>query len=208
MWLALGLSVATTMVVVAHATSRTPPAASSSQGAHSVTAPVTTPKTGADQLPKLGAKPKASTKNNPGTDRSTTNAVAETPSTTVETSLPPATDPSLGRPIETAIAPSPVSEQWSGVMGYPDDVATSYSFITTGGDVAVHTVLARGAAALSATLACGESQVAGRDVTQLTMHASPGTCTYDLQFLPKSFRPRATASYEITAQYLATTPSS
>jgi hypothetical protein len=93
-------------------------------------------------------------------------------------------------------------------MGYPNDVATSYSFTTTGGDVAVRTVLAHGAAAVQATLDCGTSQVGGRDVAELAMHASAGTCTYDLQFLAKSLRPRATAAYAITAQYLAATPSS
>ena len=110
-------------------------------------------------------------------------------------------------PISPSIAL--VSEQWAGALAYPDDVATSYSFKTTGGTVVVRTSLLRGAAALSSSLQCSDSSVLSTShADQITMKAPPGSCTYNLQFIETAFVGGARAVYKITAQYPAAVPAS
>ena len=199
MWLALGLSVATTMVVVAHATSGTAPLRSSPPITQAPTTPSGISRTATKARGTIPTNPRSAISGSTAQTPTTTAASATTATSLVPSHLRPRT------PVNTI---NDVSEQWAGVMAYPDDVSTSYSFITTGGNVIVRTVLARGATPMSASLACTGSQAAVGDVAEIAIHASPGSCTYDLQFLPQSFHASATASYEITAQYLGATPSS
>jgi len=112
-----------------------------------------------------------------------------------------------GATISPAIAV--VTEQWAGALSYPDDVATSYSFTTTGGTVVVRTSLLRGASGLSSSLQCSDSSVLSTShADETTMKAPPGSCTYNLQFIETAFESGARAAYRITAQYPAVVPAS
>lgn len=197
MWLALGLSVATTMVVVAHATSNTAPASTSPPIRPATSTPARTSPSATKAHGTIPTIPQSAI----------SRPASHTPTTTA-TSGATATPPSHRIPEVPVTTINDVSEQWAGVMAYPDDVSTSYSFTTTGGNVIVRTVLARGATPMSASLTCTGSPEAVGDVAEIAMHAAAGSCTYDLQFLPQSFHASATAAYEITAQYLGATPSS
>jgi hypothetical protein len=205
-WLALGLSIAAVMFVVARQTGGTPPASltpattldapGAAPGAHasitSGSAAKDRPRTATEKRPRAGAATKARS----------VSRVLTTPTTLVRSSgasVPPSTSPDI----------APVSEQWAGVLAYPDDVATSYSFTTTGGTVVVRTTLANGSRRLSSSLQCaGSATVRTSHAAATTMTAAAGSCTYDLQFVESAFEPGAHAAYQITARYPALVPAS
>jgi hypothetical protein len=212
-WLALGLSLATTMVVLFRTTAGTPktttsPAATdiergTSNASRAQTAPATLVRS------HLRA-PTAKNSSTARTKRATTSAVVPGGALTTATTLPASgqvTAATSSPPISRAIAV--VTEQWAGTLTYPDDVATSYSFTTTGGTVVVETSLLRGAADLSASLQCSDSSVSSTSHTdETTMKAPAGSCTYNLQFIETAFEVGARAVYRITAQYPAVVPAS
>jgi hypothetical protein len=211
MWLALGLSLATAFVVVARLTpNKSEPSASAT-----ITVPTTTPVSAAPPTSKLpgglhGATP---------TPRLRHVTTTTSPQRSTTTTSPTLTTP--GRTSSDTVAPGPtastnpsssitgVSEQWGGVLTYPNDVSSSYSFTTAGGTVSVRTVLARGAARLTSTLQCASApQSIATDGALTTLRAGAGICTYDLEFVDASFHNGARASYAITAQYPALVPTS
>jgi hypothetical protein len=212
-WLALGLSLATTMVVLFRTTAGTPKTTAyptttrNERGASGVSRSPTTPSTLvprhlAAAIPK---RPVAAT-----TKRSTTTTVQIRNAPTAATTLP-----ASGQVTAATKTPPPlraiavVTEEWAGTLTYPDDVATSYSFTTTGGAVVVRTGLLRGAAGLSASLQCSNSPVISTSHTdEITMKAPAGPCTYNLQFVETAFESGARAGYRITASYPAVVPAS
>jgi len=110
-----------------------------------------------------------------------------------------------GAAISPAVAV--VTEQWAGALSYPGDVATSYSFTTTGGTVVVRTSLDRGAARLASSLQCANSSLLAESQTaETTMTAHAGSCTYNLTFVDAAFHAGARATYQITAEYPAVDP--
>jgi hypothetical protein len=109
-------------------------------------------------------------------------------------------------PVSPAV--SVVTEQWAGQLTYPNDVATSYSFNTTGGTVVVQTSLVRDATGLSASLECSGSSVLTSHNFETSMKAPPGSCTYNLQFTENALESGARSAYLITAQYPAAVPAS
>jgi hypothetical protein len=209
-WLALGLSIATTMVVLARTNAGTPraltdPAAihagiGTAGGSGSRTAP-STPVRSHLRAPTPKRSSTAATKT------TTTTTVVGRPTRRTATTTAQVTGATTTPPISPSVAL--VSEQWAGALTYPDDVATSYSFKTAGGTVVVRTSLLRGAAPLSSSLTCSGSSVIGTSHSgETTMKAPPGPCTYNLQFIETAFVGGAQAVYQITAQYPATVPAS
>jgi hypothetical protein len=209
-WLALGLSLATTMVVLFRTTAtapRTPTTSAttnSSRGASGDARPQKTPST----LVRSHFRA-------PASKRPASAATKHTTLTTVvgRVVLATATTPHHVTGATTKFAISPaiavVTEQWAGTLTYPDDVATSYSFKTTGGTVVVQTSLLRDAAGLSSSLQCSGSSVLNTPHTfETTMKAPPGSCTYNLQFIENALESGARTAYRITAQYPAAVPAS
>jgi hypothetical protein len=208
-WLALGLSIATTMVVLARTTAGTPrtltdPAAHTGSGTSGESRSPTTPSTLVHS--QLGA-PTPKRSSTAATKTATTTTVVALPARPTATTPGHVTGATTAPPISPSIAV--VSEQWAGALTYPDDVATSYSFKTTGGTVVVRTSLLRGTAALSSSLQCSGSSVLSTSHTdETTMEARAGPCTYNLQFIESAFEGGARAVYQITAQYPAAVPAS
>jgi hypothetical protein len=212
-WLALGLSIATTMVVLARTTAgspRIPTGLAITHGAHRASGasrPRITPSTlvgGRTRMPTPKRRSTAVTR--PAATTTTVVSARPTPTTTT---LPVVAGRLTGATTSPAISPlvAVVTEQWAGVLTYPDVVATSYSFDTTGGTVVVRTSLRRGAPRLSASLQCSDSPVVGTSHTdEMTMSAPPGRCTYNLQFTESAFESGAKAAYQITAQYPGLVP--
>jgi hypothetical protein len=100
-----------------------------------------------------------------------------------------------------------VSEQWAGALSYPDDVATSYSFKTTGGTVVVWTTLDPGATRLTSSLQCAGTPVLRTSHTEeTTMQAPAGSCIFNLQFVDAAFEAGARAAYRVTADYPTVVP--
>ena len=205
-WLALGLSIAAIMFVVARAstgtprTSTTPTSPLAGHGSSSGSSSRSTSSTLVSGHPRPASRPRPSS-----TAASKTTIASRTPATPTplvagaKAATPPTTSPDI----------AVVSEQWSGALTYPDDVATSYSFTTTGGTVIVRTTLDRGARRLTSSLQCAASPVLRMSHTaETTMKASAGSCTYDLQFVDAAFQTGARATYQITAQYPAMVPAS
>ena len=208
-WLALGLSIATTMVVLSRTTAvtprtPTPPATTHTpRGTSSGSRPRTTPSTLVGSHLRATAPKRSSTA---ATKHATTTTVVARLALTTATTLP-TPGHVTGATISPAIAV--VTEQWAGALSYPDDVATSYSFTTTGGTVVVRTSLLRGASGLSSSLQCSDSSVLSTShADETTMKAPPGSCTYNLQFIETAFESGARAAYRITAQYPAVVPAS
>jgi hypothetical protein len=213
-WLALGLSIATTMVVLARTTSDTPTTSADLTVTHTgrATSPESKSRTTPSTLGKSGSgapspkRPSTLATRSTATTTTLVERAAQTTTTTllIQGHVTGATIPS---PISPAVAV--VTEQWAGVLTYPNVVATSYSFTTTGGVVVVRTSLGRGAAELSSSLQCTDSSVVTTsDPDETTMTAPPGSCTYNLQFVDAAFESGARAAYRITAQYPAVVPAS
>jgi hypothetical protein len=209
-WLALGLSIATTMVVLARTTGGTPRALTDPAAIHAGVGDAA-----GSRSRTTASTPVRSHLRAPTPKRSSTAATKTATTTTVVTrpARTTATRPAQVTDVTTTPRVSPsislVSEQWAGALTYPDDVATSYSFTTTGGTVVVRTSLLRGAAALSSSLQCSGSSVLGGSHTGVTtMKAPAGPCTYNLQFIETAFADGARAVYQITAQYPAAIPAS
>ena len=203
-WLALGLSIAAIMFVVARASTDTPRASTTptttlaGRGLSSGSSSRTTSSTLVSSHPRSVVRPRPSS-----TTATKTTLASLTPAT--PTTLVHATSPAIAtstRP-DTAL----VSEQWAGALTYPNDVATSYSFTTTGGTVIVRTTLDRGATRLTSSLQCADSPALRTSHTaETTMKASAGSCTYNLQFVDEAFQAGARASYQITAEYPGAVP--
>jgi hypothetical protein len=204
-WLALGLSIATTMVVLARSTANPPPASMSptttlAARGLSHTSHAVTPASNGHLRPIV---------------RPRSTAVVTKATTPARGATAPTTPTTIAHPTHTAAlaaimpAITVVSEQWAGTLTYPDDVATSYSFTTTGGTVIVRTTLASGATRLSSSLQCGDApELRTSHTAETTMNAPAGSCTYNLQFVEASFASGAQANYLITAQYPAAAPTS
>ena len=133
--------------------------------------------------------------------------VVARPARTTATRPAQVTDVTTTPPISPSI--SLVSEQWAGALTYPDDVATSYSFTTTGGTVVVRTTLSvEVLRRLLRSLQCAGSSALGTVTPATTMQATAGPCTYNLQFIDAAFQPAREPTYQITAQYPAAIPAS
>jgi hypothetical protein len=204
-WLALGLSIAAVMFVVARASTATPrptatPTATPAPQRAAVSPHARTTGTAASDHGRVVAASHHSS-----TAATKTKAASRTPTTPTTVvhmttvSVPPSSSPDI----------ADVNEQWTGVLSYPDDVATSYSFTTTGGSVTVTTTLGSGSRRLSSSLQCADAPaVRASHAASTTIKATAGSCTYDLQFVENAFQSGARASYRITAEYPAVVPAS
>ncbi len=202
-WVALGLAVTTVLTLVARASLDPRPDRGARAPASARALPAATPDSTALLPTKDRARPDAPT--------GTTTTVAATPAVrlrqsvaTTSTTIPAPADPGESSPTTSTATPPPsgpdtsdrvasdptgttgspaASTGFSGVLRYPEDVATSFPFNSPSGLAAVRAQW-QGGEALEMTLGCGQAVTTGGGThgISLVVAGRPGPCTISIAF--------------------------